>query len=113
MSEVPIEVQKERLIREGEYYRVGVIHAKAQVAQALRPEAILHEAVDQAIGLAQGRLGSLLQPGGLSGLKLSSLLPYELTLGSYIARKRLIKPALAVGAVVAVGAAWLMRRKRG
>ena len=113
MSEVPIEVQKERLIREGEYYRVGVIHAKAQVAQALRPEAILHEAVDQAIGLAQGRLGSLLQPGGLSGLKLSSLLPYALTLGSYIARKRLIKPALAVGAVVAVGAAWLMRRKRG
>jgi len=113
MSDVPIEVQKERLIREGEYYRVGVIHAKAQVAQALRPEAILHEAVDQAIGLAQARFGGLLQPGGLSGLKLSSLLPYALTLGTYIARKRLIKPALAVGAVVAVGAAWLMRRKRG
>jgi len=113
MSEVPIEVQKERLIREGEYYRVGVIHAKAQVAQALRPEAILHEAVDQAIGMAQARFGSLLQPGGLSGLKLSSLLPYALTLGSYIARKRLFKPALAVGAVVAVGAAWLIRRKRG
>jgi len=113
MTEVPIEVQKERLIREGEYYRVGVIHAKAQVAQALRPEAILHEAVDQAVGLAQARFGALLQPGGLSGLKLSSLLPYALTLGSYIARKRLLKPALAVGAVVAVGAAWLIRRKRG
>jgi hypothetical protein len=113
MSEVPIEVQKERLIREGEYYRVGVIHAKAQVAHALRPEAILHEAVDQAVGLAQARFGALLQPGGLSGLKLSSLLPYALTLGSYIARKRLLKPALAVGAVVAVGAAWLIRRKRG
>jgi hypothetical protein len=113
MSDVPIEVQKERLIREGEYYRVGVIHAKAQVAQALRPEAILHEAVDQAIGLAQARFGALLQPGGLSGVKLSSLLPYALTLGSYIARKRLLKPALAVGAVVAVGAAWLIRRKRG
>ena len=113
MTEVPIEVQKERLIREGEYYRVGVIHAKAQVAQALRPEAILHEAVDQAVGLAQARFGALLQPGGLSGLKLSSLLPYALTLGSYIARKRLFKPALAVGAVVAVGAAWLIRRKRG
>jgi len=112
MTEVPIEVQKERLIREGEYYRVGVIHAKAQVAHALRPEAILHEAVDQAVGLAQARFGALLQPGGLSGLKLSSLLPYALTLGSYIARKRLIKPALVVGAAVAVGAAWLIRRKR-
>lgn len=110
--EVPIEVQKERLIREGELYRVGVIHAKAQVSLALRPEALLHEAVDQAIGVAQARFGALLQPGGLSGIKLTSLLPYALTLGSYIARKRLVKPALAVGVLAAAGVAWLVRRKR-
>ncbi|MBV8125277.1 MAG: hypothetical protein JO370_14525 [Paucibacter sp.] len=111
-KEVPIEVRKERLIREGELYRVGVVHAKARVSQALRPDAVLHEAFEQVVGMAQARFSGLLQPGGLSGLKLSSLLPYALTVASYVARKRLIKPALAVGVVVAVGAAWLIRRKR-
>ncbi len=111
-DDAALAAQKQRLIKEGEYYRVGVVHAKALVAQALHPEALLHGAVDQAIGMAQARFGALLQPGGLSGLHLKTVLPYMLTVGSYIARKRLVKPALAVGVLVAVGAAWLMRRKR-
>lgn len=114
MTEVPIEVQKERLIRAGEYYRVGVVHAKAQLEYALRPEAVMQEALSQAVGLAQARFGSLLGggQGGEGGFSLGRLLPFALTLGSFIARRRLVKPALAVGVAVAVGAAWLMRRKR-
>lgn len=113
MTEVPIEVQKERLIRAGEYYRVGVIHAKAQLEHALRPEAVMQEALSQAVGLAQARFGSLLggAADGAGGSVLSRLLPFALTLGSIIARRRLFKPALVVGAAVAVGVAWLMRRK--
>jgi hypothetical protein len=103
--------QKQRLIREGELYRVGVVHSKALLGQALHPEALLHGAVDQAIGMAQARFGALLQPGGLSGLHLKTFMPYLLTVGSFIARKRLVKPALVAGGLAAAGA-WLMRRKR-
>ncbi|NVM79247.1 hypothetical protein FHW83_005084 [Duganella sp. SG902] len=103
--------EKQRLIREGELYRIKVVHAKALVAQALQPDALLHGAVDHAVGLAQARLGGLLQPGGLSGINFKSLMPYALTVGSFIARKRLIKPALALAVVAGAGVAWLFRRK--
>ncbi|NRR28621.1 hypothetical protein HSX11_00165 [Oxalobacteraceae bacterium] len=106
---------KDRLIKEGEFYRVGVVHSKALVAHALRPEELARGAFDHAVGLAQARFGALLQPGGLSGINFSSLkslMPYALTVGSFVARKRLIKPAIGVGLVVAAGVAWLMRRQR-
>lgn len=103
---------KLRLIREGELYRVSVLHAKTQVAHALHPQALLHGAVDHAVGMAQARFGALLSPGGLSGLNIKTLMPYAITVGSFIARKRLIKPLLLVGAVAALGGAWLLRRKR-
>ena len=103
---------KQRLIREGELYRIKVVHSKAMVANALHPDALFHGAVDHAVGLAQARLGGLLQPGGLSGFNYKALMPYALTVGSFLARKKLIKPALGVVAVLGLGAAWLMRRKR-
>lgn len=110
--------EKQRLIREGELLRIKVVHSKALVGQALQPDALMHGAVDHAVALAQARLGGLLQPGGggmLGGLNfksLKSLMPYALTVGSFIARKRLIKPALAVAAVAGLGVAWLLRHKR-
>ncbi|TFW28621.1 hypothetical protein [Duganella callida] len=117
--------EKHKLIREGELYRVKVAHAKALVTQALHPEALVHGAIDHAVGLAQARLGGLFHGGGgggvgglLGGLtgalnfrSLKSVMPYALTMGSWIARKRLIKPALGVVAVAGVAVAWLMRRK--
>ncbi|SEN99167.1 hypothetical protein SAMN05428959_10458 [Duganella sp. CF517] len=103
---------KQRLIREGELYRIKVVHSKALVANAMHPDALFHGAVDHAVGLAQARLGGLLQPGGMSGFNYKALMPYALTVGSFIARKKLIKPALGVAAVLGLGAAWLMRRKR-
>lgn len=106
--------EKQKVIREGELARIRVAHAKGLVTQALQPEALMHGALDHAVGLAQARLGGLLQPGGLtSGLSIKSvrsLMPYALTVGSWIARKRLIKPALAVVAVAGAGVAWLLRR---
>jgi hypothetical protein len=105
------DADKQRLIREGELYRIKVVHSKALVAHALQPDALFHGAVDPAVGLALARLGGLLQPGGLSGFNFKALMPYALTVGSFIARKKLIKPALGVAAVLGLGAAWLMRRK--
>lgn len=105
------DADKQRLIREGELYRIKVVHSKALVANALHPDALFHGAVDHAVGLAQARLGGLLQPGGLSGFNYKALMPYALTVGSFIARKKLVKPALGVAAALGLGAAWLMRRK--
>lgn len=112
-TERALAADKLRLIREGELYRVKVVHAKAQVGQALRPDALVHGAVEHALGLAQARFGALLQPGGWRGINFRALAPYALTLGSYVARKRLVKPALGVGVAVALGVGWLMRRQRG
>lgn len=106
------DADKQRLIREGELYRIKVVHSKALVANALHPDALFHGAVDHAVGLAQARLGGLLQPGGMSGFNYKALMPYALTVGSFIARKKLVKPALGLATVLGLGAAWLMRRKR-
>ncbi|MTV40903.1 hypothetical protein [Duganella radicis] len=109
-DEAALAAEKHRLIREGELLRIKVVHSKALVGQALQPDALFHGAVDHAIGMAQARLGGLLQPGGLSGFNYKALMPYALTIGSYIARKRLVKPALALVVLAGAGVAWLWRR---
>ncbi len=111
--------QKERLIREGEIYRLGVLQSKYQVVNALHPDRLMHDAMEHAVGAVQNRLGNLL--GGLGGpgggldkiniRSIKSLAPYALTVGSFIMRRRLLKPALAVAALAAVGVGWLMRRR--
>lgn len=106
-----VEADKQRLIREGELYRIKVVHAKALVGNALQPDAMLHGAVEQGLAMAQARLGGLLQPGGLRNINFKSLLPYALTVGSYIARKRLVKPAVGVALAAGLGMAWLLRRQ--
>ena len=106
-----VEADKQRLIREGELYRIKVVHAKALVGNALQPDAMFHGAIEHAMGMAQARLGGLLQPGGLRGVNFKALMPYALTVGSYIARKRLVKPVMGVALVAGLGMAWLLRRK--
>lgn len=107
--------EKQRLIREGELYRIKVVHSKALVGNALHPDALFHGAVEHAVGMARARIGGLLQPGGLGGalggFNVKSLLPYAMTVGSFVVRKRLIKPAIGVALVLGVGVAWLMRRQ--
>lgn len=104
---------KQRLIREGELYRIKVVHAKALVGNALQPDALVQGAVEHVVGLAQSRLGGLLQPGGLQGLDVKWLMPYALTVGSYVMRKRLLKPALALTLAAGLAAAWVRRRRTG
>jgi len=124
-------VAKERLVREGELYRVSVAHAKGQLEYALHPEAMVHSALDHVLGTLQDRLGSLfggLHGGGsgsgggsggrlaglaglLGSLSLPKVLPYAIKAGSFIVRKRLVKPVLLAGVAAAVAGIWISRNK--
>lgn len=106
-------VAKERLVREGELYRLSTLRSKHEVINALQPQALLHGAVDQAIGAVQARLGHFIsQGGGLSSINFKTALPLLVTAVSWLGRRRrLLKPALAVTAVAAAGVVWLLRRK--
>jgi hypothetical protein len=123
-EEAALAAEKLRIIREGELWRIKLVHSKALMGQALQPEALVHGAIDHAVGLAQARLGGLFHAaGGGGGFSLKSLtslaslgtlksvMPYALTVGSFIARRRLIKPALVLATVAGVGVAWLLRRQ--
>ncbi|KQW87333.1 hypothetical protein ASC94_28515 [Massilia sp. Root418] len=128
---------KEKLVLEGQLYRVSVVHAKAQVAHALRPDAIVHSAIEHALGAVQHRFAGLFgggaRPGthaeegasaGLGGLAslagiiglvkgmgLTRALPVAIRVGSFVARRRLVKPALLAGAAALAAGLWLSRRK--
>ncbi|MET3131570.1 hypothetical protein AAKU55_001832 [Oxalobacteraceae bacterium GrIS 1.11] len=101
--------RKNNLIAQGQLYRVGIVHARASVSAALRPEALLEGAVELAVGFAAARIETLLSPGGA---RLQNMMPYVLTAVSFIGRKKLFKQALGVGLAAAVAVAWLARRKR-
>lgn len=115
-------VAKERLVREGELYRVSVAHAKGQLAYALHPDALMHSAVDHAMGAIQHRFGALFggqHGGGLagvaglaSGLSLPKILPYAIKVGSFIVRRRLVKPVLLAGVAAAIAGVWISRKHR-
>jgi hypothetical protein len=122
-DEAALAAEKLRIIREGELWRIKLVHSKALVGQALQPDALMHGAIDHAVGLAQARLGGLLHSGDGGGFSLKSMtslaslgtlktvMPYALTVGSFIARRKLIKPVLILATAAGVGVAWLMRRK--
>jgi hypothetical protein len=109
---------KARLIREGEVYRVSVLHAKHNVLQALHPEVLLHGAVDMAVGTVQTRLAGLIggtaAAAGAGGLlaNYKTIMPIAMSIGSFISRRRLVKPAIAVGAVLAAVGTWIYKRKQ-
>jgi len=102
--------RKQKLIAEGAFFRVGIVHAKAQAGHAMRPQALLHDAIEQALGFATARFGGFLAPAGLGG-RLQSVMPYVLTAASFIGRRKLVKPVLIGGAVLAGAVAWLLRSK--
>ena len=129
---------KEKLVLEGQLYRVSVVHAKAQVANSLRPDAIVHSAIEHALGAVQHRfaglfggvgpkhadghgegaaagLGGLASLAGVIGLVkgmgLTRALPVAIRVGAFVARRRLVKPALFAGAAALAAGLWLSRRK--
>ena len=102
--------RKAALLRQGEYYRVGIVHAKASVKQGVRPEAIFHRAMDHASVALRSRVDGLLHPGG--GASVGSLMPFAISIVGFLARRRLVKPALGVVAVAAALGWYLQRRSQ-
>lgn len=100
--------RKAELIREGEFYRVGVVHAKAQVKQAARPEALFHSAVDQATWAIRSRVDGLLQPTGAS---VATLAPIVMTVIRILRNRKAGKAGLA-SAVIMTGIGWYLQQRR-
>lgn len=100
--------RKEQLLRDGEFYRAGVAHAKAQIRYGARPEVLFHSAVDHATYAIRGRVDSLLHPTGYS---VASMAPYALSAIKFIRARKLGKPALAVTVLLGV-ASWYLQRRR-
>jgi hypothetical protein len=100
--------RKARLLRQGEFYRVSIVHAKAHVKQGARPEALFHRALDHATFALRTRVDGLLRPTGTS---VTSMMPYALSILGFLSKRRLLKPALGVGVVIAA-AAWYVQRQR-
>jgi hypothetical protein len=99
--------RKARVLRDGGLYRVGIVHAKAQIKHGMRPDTIFHSALDHAGWALRSRLDGILKP---TGVNLATLMPYALGLLGFIRRRRLGKPALAAGvALAALG--WLLQRR--
>lgn len=102
------DARKAELLREGEYYRAGVEHAKAQIKHGARPEVMFHNMIDHATWALRARADALLKP---TGTNVSVLAPYALTLVGFLRKRRLGKPALAAAVLVGV-AGWWYQRKR-
>ena len=102
------EEKKRALLRDGEFYRAGVAHARAQIKHAARPEVMFHTALDHATWALRARADSLLKPTGTS---VAALAPYALTVLGFIRKRKLGKQALGVGVLLgAIG--WYVQRKR-
>src|SRR5689334_15808015 len=102
------EEKKRALLRDGEFFRAGLAHSRAQIKHASRPEVLFHTAVDHATWALRARADSLLKP---TGTNVAALAPYALTVLRFIRSRRLGKPALGVAALAGV-AAWYVQRKR-
>jgi hypothetical protein len=100
--------RKEELLRDGEFYRAGVAHAKAQIRHGAQPQVLFHAAVDHATFAIRGRVDSLLHPTGYS---VASMAPYALSAIKFIRHRKLGKPALAVSVLLGV-AGWYLQRRR-
>jgi hypothetical protein len=100
--------RKADLLREGEYYRAGVLHAKAQIKHSARPEVMFHSLIDHATWALRTRADALLRP---TGTNISVIAPYALTVLSFIRRRGLGKQA-AGAALLLGGLGWYIQRKR-
>ena len=100
--------RKARLLRQAEFYRVGIVHARASIKQGSRPEALFHTALDHAAWAVRSRVDSLLHP---TGINVASIMPFAATIVGFITRRRLVKPALGVLVAAAAVALYVQRRR--
>jgi C4-dicarboxylate-specific signal transduction histidine kinase len=100
--------RKEELLREGEFYRAGVAHAKASIQHGIKPEVMMRTAFDHTTMALRARADALLKP---TGTNVSMLMPYAMQVVNFVRQRRIGKQA--AGAAVAVGAlGWYLNRKR-
>lgn len=100
--------RKSRLKRQADFYRVGIVHAKASIKQGARPDALFHNALDHAGWAVRSRIDSILRP---TGINVASIMPYAVSIIGFITRRRLVKPALGVLAAAA-GVAFYVQQRR-
>ena len=100
--------RKARLKRQADFYRVGIVHAKAGIRQGTRPEALFHNVLDRASWALRSRVDNLLRP---TGVNVASIMPYAVSILGFITRRRLVKPALGVLAAAA-GVVFYVQHKR-
>ena len=100
--------RKARLLRQGDFYRAGIVQAKANIKHGAKPETIFHNALDHATFALRTRVDGLLRP---TGINVGTVMPYAMSVISFINRRRLHKPAIGVAALLA-GAAWYAQRQR-
>lgn len=105
---VDIDERKAELVRQGAFYRVGVVHAKAQVRHEARPEALFHSALDHASWAVRSRVDSLLHPTGAS---VASIMPYALTIFKFLRHRRMGKAAIGAALVAAGVGVYLQQRR--
>lgn len=103
-----VQERKAQLIREGEFYRVALVHAKAQVKHAARPEVLFHSAVDHATWAVRSRVDSLLRPTGASVAALAPILVTAVR----IFRNRRMGIAGIASAVAIAGFGWYLQQRR-
>jgi hypothetical protein len=101
-------IRKQELLREGEYFRSGVAHAKAQIRHSAHPEVMLHGVLDHATSALRVRADALLRPTGTS---VSALAPYGMAVFNFIRQRRLGKQAGAAAILLGV-AGWYWNKRR-
>jgi hypothetical protein len=106
--ELSVEERKAQLLRQGEFYRVGLVHAKAQLTHAARPETLIHSAIEHATWALRTRVDSLLRPAGGS---VASLMPYAMTVIGFIRSRRMGKASLGVALALAAVGFFLRQRQ--
>ena len=100
--------RKAKLLRQAEFYRVGIVHAKHGIRQGARPEALFHSALDHASWAVRTRVDNLLRP---TGINVATVMPYALSVFNFLRRRHLLKPALGVAAALG-GVAYYLQQRR-
>jgi hypothetical protein len=108
-STMSLASRKAQLKRQADFYRVGIVHAKAGIRHGARPEALFHNALDHAGWALRTRVDSILRP---TGINVAAIMPYAVSIIGFITRKRLVKPALGVLAAAGAVALYVQQRRR-
>ncbi len=107
-KEESLEERKARLMRQGDFYRVGIVHAKVAIKHGARPETLFHNALDHAAFAVRSRVDNILRP---TGINVATIMPYAVTALGFLRKRGLVKPAMGAVAAAA-GLAYYVQQRR-